>query len=215
MPGFKMLSPSPAAFRESARIIGSGGLVAFPTETYYGLAADPFSDEALGRLFAIKGRPPVKPVLTLIDSVAQLPRLALEIPAIFQPLMDKFWPGPLTLIFKAQPELSSLLTGGSATIGVRISSHPLAQQLASCAGGVITATSANLSGRSPAINAREVAAQLRDGLDLILDGGETAGGKPSTILAMEAGRPVLLREGMVPAEEIRHLLAGHFPGYSW
>jgi L-threonylcarbamoyladenylate synthase len=126
--------------------------------------------------------------------------------------MEELWPGPLTLIFKARPGLSSLLTGGTSTIGIRISSHPLAQHLASCAGGVITATSANLSGRPPAISAGEIAAQFEHGLDLILDGGKTAGGKPSTILALEDGGPVLLREGMVAADEIRRILAGRFPG---
>jgi L-threonylcarbamoyladenylate synthase len=212
MAGPRVLTSSPAAFEEAARIIGSAGLVAFPTETYYGLAADPFSDKALARLFALKGRPSAKPVLTLIDSMAQLPRLTQDVPALFQPLMKEFWPGPLTLIFKARPDLSSFLTGGSSTIGIRISSHPLAQHLASCTGGVVTATSANHSGRPPAVSAGEVAAQFEHGLDLILDGGKTAGGKPSTVLALEAGRPVWLREGMVAADDIRRILAGHFPG---
>jgi L-threonylcarbamoyladenylate synthase len=206
------ISPStPPALEEAARLVRSGGLVAFPTETYYGLAADPFSDTALGKLFTLKGRPPGKPILTLIESIGQLPRLTTEIPDLFRPLMDRFWPGPLTLVFKARPELSSHLTGGGSTVGVRVSSHPLAQELANRAGGIITATSANLSGQSPAASAEEVAAHFEHGLDLILNGGRTEGGKPSTILGMKAGQLVILREGMVAAEDIARVIAEQFP----
>lgn len=203
---------SPAALTEAARIIGGGGLVVFPTETYYGLAADPFSETALTRLFALKKRPAAKPILTLIDSEARLIRMTTEIPAVYRVLMASFWPGPLTLLFRARPELSGWLTGGSGTVGVRISPLPAARQLAAESGGIITATSANLSGRPPAATAAEAAAQLGDGPDLILDGGPTPGGRPSTILTVEQGEPVLLREGMVAAADIRRLLAAHFPG---
>jgi L-threonylcarbamoyladenylate synthase len=201
---------SPAAFAEAAVVIAGGGVVAFPTETYYGLAVDPFSEAALAGLFRVKDRPAVKPILTLIASRAELVRLTPEIPPSFQRLMDHFWPGPLTLIFAARPELPPLLTGGAGTIGIRISSHPVAQQLVRLAGGVITATSANLSGQAPAVSAEEVAASINRGLHLILDGGKTEGGRPSSILAMEAGHPVLLREGMVTADEITRCIS-NFP----
>jgi L-threonylcarbamoyladenylate synthase len=202
---------SPAALAEAARIISRGGLVAFPTETYYGLAVDPFSEAALAGLFAVKSRPAAKPILTLIESRAQLTRLTTEIPAVYPVLMDHFWPGPLTLLFRARPELPHLLTGGTGTIGVRISSLPVARRLAAASGGIITATSANLSGRPPAATAAEAATQLGPGLDLILDGGPTAGGCPSTLLTVENGKPLLLREGMVAAADIRRLLAASFP----
>lgn len=203
---------SPAALAEAARIIGRGGLVVFPTETYYGLAADPFSESALAGLFAVKSRPAAKPILTLVDSRAQLARLTTEIPAFYPVLMDHFWPGPLTLLFRARPDLPPLLTGGTGTVGVRISSLPAAQRLAAASGGIVTATSANRSGRQPAATAAEAAAQLGDGPDLILDGGPTVDGCPSTLLTVEDGKPVLLREGMVAAAAIRRLLAAHFPG---
>lgn len=202
---------SPAALAEAARIIGSGGLVVFPTETYYGLAVDPFSEAALARLFALKKRPAAKPILTLVDSTARLARLTAEIPPVYRILMEHFWPGPLTLLFRARPELPGLLTGGSSTVGVRISSLPAARHLAAAAGGIVTATSANLSGRPPAATAAEALAQLGAGPDLILDGGPAAGGRPSTILTLEQGKPVLVREGLVAATDIRRLLAGHAP----
>jgi L-threonylcarbamoyladenylate synthase len=197
---------SQSSFAEAARIIHNGGLVGFPTETYYGVAVDPFSEAALARLYELKGRPFAKPIPILIASLADLPRLTTVVPDLFRPLMKTFWPGPLTLIFQARPELPSLLTGGSSSIGIRISSHPAAQQLTIGAGGALTATSANLSGQPPAVSAEEVAAQLGSGLELILDGGKTAGGKPSTIMALENGRPVILRQGMVEVEEMELVL---------
>jgi L-threonylcarbamoyladenylate synthase len=144
-----------------------------------------------------------------------LARLAAEIPTFYRVLIDHFWPGPLTLLFRARPELPHALTAGSGTVGIRIPSHPGALQLVRASGGIITGTSANLSGRPPAATASEAASQLGDGPDLILDGGPTAGGRPSTILGVERGRPVLLREGMVPAVEIRRLLASRLPGLSF
>jgi L-threonylcarbamoyladenylate synthase len=205
-------SLSSAAFAEAARIIGRGGLVIFPTETYYGLAVDPFSEKALANLYALKNRPATKPVLTLVDSEAQLERLTKEIPVVYQVLMDRFWPGPLTLLFKARPGLSDILTAGTGTIGVRISSLPAARLLTTESGGIITATSANLSGRPPAATATEAIAQLGSRPDLVLDGGPTAGGQPSTILTIVRGNPVLVREGMVAAADIRRVLEAYFPG---
>ncbi|MEW6500934.1 MAG: L-threonylcarbamoyladenylate synthase, partial [Thermodesulfobacteriota bacterium] len=151
-------------------MIRAGGVVAFPTETYYGLAVDPFNREALSRLFALKRRPPDKPVLTLIESEAQLPLLARQVPKLYRPLMDAFWPGPLTLVFDAVPELPVILTGYSGTVGVRISSHPMARQLVAALGQPLTATSANYSGQPAAVTPDEVVAQLGLDVDLVLEG---------------------------------------------
>lgn len=183
-------------------VLKQGGVVAFPTETYYGLAVDPFNSQALERLFQLKRRPAAKPVLVLIDKQERLSDLAAEIPPQFQSLMDRFWPGPLTLIFPAQPNLSHTLTADTGTVGVRISSHPLALAFCALAGGAITATSANLSGVTPAANEQEVLTQFGSRLDWLLKAGPTPGGQASTIVATHGSGLRLVREGVIPFGEI-------------
>ena len=185
-------------------VLKQGGVVAFPTETYYGLAVDPFNSQALERLFHLKCRPAAKPILVLIDQQERLSQLAGEIPGQFQPLMDRFWPGPLTLIFPAQQHLSHTLTAGTGTVGIRISSHPLASALCFLAGGTITATSANLSGLPPAASEREVLAQFGSRLDWLLKAGSTQGGLASTIVTTDGGGLRLVREGAYPFSEIEN-----------
>lgn len=187
----------------AARIIREGGVVAFPTETYYGLAVDPFNEVALARLFEIKRRPRDKAVLVLVRDKEQLPSLVKQTPAVFLPLLDMFWPGPLTLVFPALPSLSKLLTGGTGTIGVRVSSNEVAGRLLSCLDTPVTATSANLSGHDPAASAAQVKAQFGNEVDFILDGGPTPGGKGSTLVGCEEdGDCVLLRDGVIPMADI-------------
>lgn len=183
-------------------VLRQGGVVAFPTETYYGLAVDPFNSQALDRLFHLKQRPAAKPILVLIDGQEHLPRLAAEVPGRYQPLMARFWPGPLTLIFPAQPHLSSTLTAGTGTIGVRVSSHPLAQDLCARAGGAITATSANLAGHPPAATEEEVVAQFGRRLDWLVKAGPTPGGPASTIVSARLDTLCLIRQGAIPFDEI-------------
>ncbi len=183
-------------------IIRAGGVVAFPTETYYGLAVDPFNRRALARLFRIKKRLADKPILTVINDVSQLSLLAREIPPPFLPLMNRFWPGPLTLIFGALENLPTALTGNTGTVGVRFSSHPMAQALVRAYDGPVTATSANISGVDAAINALGVRQQFGGGIDYILDGGETAGRQGSTIIAFDNKKTRLIRAGAVPFELI-------------
>jgi len=182
--------------QQAVLVLKQGGVVA------YGLAVDPFNDQALARLFQLKKRPAQKPVLVLIDSQGHLPLLAAEIPGQFRPLMARFWPGPLTLIFPALASLSPTLTAGTGTIGVRISSQPLARSLTAMAGGVITATSANVSGLSPATTAQEIMAQFGHGLDWLLEAGPTQGGLASTLVASGAKGLTLVREGAIPFAEI-------------
>ncbi len=191
----------------AAEIIKRGGVVAFPTETYYGLAVDPFNPKALKKLFELKSRPENKPVLLLIAELGQLELLVSEIPTAFQPLV-KLWPAALTLIFKAQPNLSPRLTAGSGTVGVRISPHPLAASLLKHAGRPITATSANLSGEEPATKPVEVEESFGRALDYLLDGGITEGGAPSTLVGLEAESPVLLRRGAFPVTRIERAIGG-------
>ncbi len=179
-------------------VIKQGGVVAFPTETYYGLAVDPFNRQALERLFQIKQRPAAKPILTLIAELGQLPLLAADTPRLFSPLMAKYWPGPLTLVFPAISGLSSILTAGTGTVGVRISSHPVAQAMVQLAAMPITATSANISGRPPALNVLDIKEQFGDKVDLVVDGGSTPGGSGSTVVSCEQNGLMLLRQGVLP-----------------
>lgn len=182
--------------------IRRGGVVAFPTETYYGLAVDPFNQEALLKLFKLKKRDQAKPILTLIEDENQLALLTVGTPDLFRPLIRTFWPGPLTLIFPGHPQLLELLTGGTDTVGIRISSHPLATRLVKEVGRPITATSANVSGCSAAVSAQEVFEQLGKNIDVIIDGGLTPGGAGSTIVSQAEGRLLLVRQGVIPFTEI-------------
>lgn len=187
---------------EAARTISAGGITAIPTETSYGLAVDPFNEQALARLFSVKQRPSSKPVLVLIDGIDRLPRLATHIPPLYISLIERYWPGPVTLIFPALPTLPKLLTAGSGTVGVRISSHNAANEICRQAGGVVTATSANLSGSQPARTATELADQLGDLLDLVIDAGPLEDVPPSTVVKCEGDRLVAVREGAIALEEM-------------
>ena len=183
-------------------VLLNGGVVAFPTETYYGLAVDPFNPLALNYLFALKQREINKPILTLIDDRESLFSLAQSVPDQYTILMDTFWPGPLTLVFQARLDLPTLLTGGTSTIGVRQSSHPFARQLLRAFGKPVTATSANISGCRPAVDAFEVKAQFGSKIDLIFDGGKTQGIAGSTIVGFERGKLRLIRQGLISFAEI-------------
>ncbi|MCI5147672.1 MAG: threonylcarbamoyl-AMP synthase [Candidatus Electrothrix sp. AR3] len=195
------------AIQEAARLLHQGGLIAFPTETYYGLGVDPFNVQALERLFALKQRPRGKPVLVLVADQSQLPLLVKKIPFDFQRLLGRFWPGPLTLVCPARPELPELLTGGRATIGVRQSPEPTAARLLAEFAGPITATSANRSGATPAVTAAQVKQIFADEVDLILDGGPTPGGAGSTLIGSDKQGLHCLREGKISFAEVQAFLS--------
>lgn len=195
------------ALAQACTLLQNGGVVAFPTETYYGLAVDPFNQTALARLFALKRRAVDKPVLLIIENASQLSRLVAEVPPDFNILMEKFWPGPLTLVFPGALSLPEMLTCDRGTIGVRVSSHPVARQLARAFGRPITATSANFSGQPPAITAASVRAQFGTGLAAVLDGGKTTGDRGSTIVGYQEGKACLIRDGVIPFSQIEALLA--------
>ena len=196
------------AIAKACAVLRAGGVVAFPTETYYGLAVDPFNQAALSRLFALKGRAGDKPVLLIVDNPSQLSTLVAEIPPPFPLLMERFWPGPLTLVFPGAPSLPGMLTGHRGTIGVRVSSHPVARQLVRAFGRPLTATSANFSGHPAAVAASGVLEQLGPEVDAVLDGGVTPGGQGSTLLGYQEGKVCLLRAGVIPFAEIEAVLAG-------
>jgi L-threonylcarbamoyladenylate synthase len=181
-------------------------VVAFPTETFYGLGADVLDLEALQKVFQIKRREENKPLLLLVADQTWLPELVKEIPPVAGKLMEKFWPGPLTLVFQAAPHLPSVLTANTGRVGLRISSHPVAQALVQAVGRAITATSANVTGQPSASLAGEVSHALGKGVDAILDGGKTAGGVGSTVLDVSGVLPKIIRRGTVSPAELAPFL---------
>jgi len=190
---------SEAALREAAVVVRGGGVIAFPTETFYGLGVNPFDGRAVQRVFDLKGRSTMlSPLLVLIRSRAALGALVSEITPTADRLMEACWPGPLTLVFRSSAAVPIMLTAGTGTIGVRLSAHPDVQRLLEAVGGPLTGTSANRSGHPPATMAEEVQLSLGTGVDLILDGGPTPGGLPSTVLDATVTPPRLIREGRIP-----------------
>ncbi len=184
-------------------MIKNGGLIAYPTETVYGLGADPHNAEAIQKIFIAKGRAEDKGIILLIRGVDDLSRLVRAVSPTAQILIDAFWPGPLTLVFRANPDLSPALLGGRDTVALRHSSSPIATRLLMALGGPLTSTSANRSTEPPARSACEVENALGEHLDLILDGGPSDSARPSTLVDVSTDRAILLREGAIPAQELR------------
>ncbi len=194
--------PPQRGIQKAASIIEEGGVVAFPTESFYGLGVAATNSSALQRLFRVKKRDPHLPILILISCIDELSECTASIPLKALELGRLFWPGGLTMVFEASQGLSSLLTAGTGKIGVRISGHPVAHALTLALKVPITGTSANISGKPPCTRAEQVV-ELFDGqLDLILDGGITKGTRPSTVLDVTSDPPLLIREGIIKAEEI-------------
>jgi L-threonylcarbamoyladenylate synthase len=187
---------------EAAEIIRAGGLVCFPTRCLYGLGADALDGGAVERVFEAKQRPAGMPILVLISRPAQLEALAEEVPAVAKELMNRFWPGRLTFVFRASPGLPARLTAGTGKIGVRLAGHPVARALAEAVGRPITGTSANISGSPGCAQISELDPRLRRQVDLILDGGPLKGGIGSTVLDLTGDLPVVIREGEVSRPEI-------------
>jgi L-threonylcarbamoyladenylate synthase len=188
---------------KAADVIRAGGMVAYPTESFYGLGVSAADEEAIRRLFAVKKRRSDNPVLILIPSIEVLDQCVASIPELAHILIRQFWPGGLTLVFEAGPNLSPLLTACTGKIGIRLSSHPVATALVKAVGVPITGTSANISGQPACVNAGEVLHSLGKGVDLILDGGATRGAPGSTILDITISPPKILRQGVVGRERLR------------
>ncbi|HTZ40105.1 MAG TPA: L-threonylcarbamoyladenylate synthase [Syntrophales bacterium] len=200
-------NPEPGRIDEAVAILKSGGVIAFPTETFYGLGADARNEAAIDKIFDIKGRDFSNPILVVIGEAGHLDAFAEGIPSSARKLMEKFWPGPLTILFSASPSVSPKLTAGSGRIGMRLSSHPIARELSKRLGGPLTATSANLSGAAECSSAAEVISQLGGKLDGVVDGGYTPGGKGSTIVDVTVSPVKVLREGVLPSSLIQDTLA--------
>ncbi len=202
----EVLPADNAGIARAGEAILRGGVVAFPTETFYGLAADSANETALKKIFQIKGREEKNPLLLIVAEPAWVSILVSQIPPAASKLMDRFWPGPLTLVLPAAEGLSPLITGGTRKVGLRISSHPVAHSLVKKVGRPITATSANRSGEPSPRVPGGVLRSLGKRLDALLDGGETAGGLGSTVLDLTCLPPQILRAGAVPAADLAPFL---------
>jgi L-threonylcarbamoyladenylate synthase len=187
-------------------VLRAGGLVAFPTETVYGLGADASREDAAAKIFAVKGRPRAHPLIVHLAPDARLDDWAADVPDVARTLVAAAWPGPLTVIVKRGPRVALATTGGADTVGLRVPSHPMAQALLRAFGGGIAAPSANRFGAVSPTTADHVAADLGDDVDYILDGGACDVGVESTIVDLSRARPVLLRPGGMPREAIEAII---------
>jgi L-threonylcarbamoyladenylate synthase len=198
---------SESDFNTILAILQRGGVIGFPTDTAYGLGADPFNDAAIDRIFKIKQRPETKPVLLLVDSVHMAETVSRPVMA-FHPLVERFWPGPLTVILPAAPSLSVKVTAGTNTIGLRWPAAEFATSLIAAFGRPITATSANRSTMASAITSAEVQQQMGTSLDALIDGGTLAVRGGSTLLDLTSDPPVVLREGPISFESLSEFFEG-------
>ncbi len=195
-----------AVFANARTVLLAGGVVAYPTDTFYGLGVDPFNREAVNKVFELKGREKNKPLLLLISSRVQLETMVKEITPAHSALIQKFWPGPLTLLFKPGSVISENVSAGSNRIGIRQPGNTMTRNLISALGQPITAPSANLSGESPPITAKQVQQSFGNQVDLIIDGGTCQGGKPSTVVDAVETPVRLVRHGAIAFSEIEMAL---------
>ncbi|MBI1844800.1 MAG: threonylcarbamoyl-AMP synthase, partial [Actinobacteria bacterium] len=199
-------SSASSAIAGAVGVLRAGGLVAFPTETVYGLGADASNDEAVRRIFAVKGRPTDHPLIVHLGDADQLDAWAREIPSDARLLAAACWPGPLTLVLWRSSAVSDVVTGGRDSVGLRVPSHPVALELLRAFGGGVAAPSANRFGRVSPTTAAHVVADLGDDVDLVLDGGPCAVGVESTIVDLTGEAPMLLRQGGVSIETIEGVI---------
>ncbi len=197
----EVLKVNEEGIRKAVEVIEKGGIIVYPTETFYGIGADPRNEEAIERIFQIKGRKRDMPILLIIGKRDMLYDLVKEIPDVGNKLMNRFWPGPLTIIFQANENVSPLLHAGKGKIGIRLSGNPISRKLSELSKIPITGTSANRSGRPPCRTVEEILSELR-GVDLVLDSGRIDSRLPSTVIDVTEDPPKIIREGIVSKEEI-------------
>ena len=185
-----------------AEVVSSGGIIAFRTDTFYGLGADPFNRQAVNRIKKLKGREEAKAILVIISDHDQIERFIVEQSESFESLAQRFWPGPLTLIGKSAAELPVEITAGTGTVGLRLPDGADLRALLRACGGALTATSANPSNENPAKSAEHVENYFGSTIDLIVDGGEARVDRPSTVVDVTGAEPRLVREGVIAWSEI-------------
>lgn len=185
-----------------------GKVIVYPTDTIYGIGADACNPDAVERVFAVKKRDPGKPMLILVNSVEMAAQVAETIPEASLPIIEKFWPGPLTLIFRASSCLSSRLTGGTYTVGIRYPLHPFCIKVLEVCRRPITSTSANISGEEPPRSIGEITRIFESIVDLIVDGGDVASLVPSSVVDVTGAVPRLVREGAIRRAVLEPFLKG-------
>lgn len=190
-----------------AQVLRAGGTVAYPTDTVYGLGANVHQEDAVRKVFSCKARPLTLPMPVLIAERETVQDLATDLPAAAIMLMDRFWPGGLTIIFKRKPSFNSLVLAGSDRIGIRLPGHALTRELIRQAGSPITGTSANLHDKPSALTATDVRSQLGNCVDLIIDGGVCPGGVESTIIDVTVDPPAMVRQGIIPQQAINSTIS--------
>ena len=195
------------AIDQALQVLKQGGLVAFPTDTVYGVGAHAFLPQAVEQIYHVKGRPRSKPIPILLDSAAHLPDLAENVAPEAWLLAERFWPGPLTIILPRGSRVSDVVTAGGPSVAVRVPDHEFALRLIGAAGGTLAATSANLSGHPDPVTAQEVLGYLEGRIDLILDGGPCPGGQASTVIDLTGVSPTVVRPGPISSRELEEVLA--------
>mgnify|MGYP006302581577 CR=1 FL=1 len=198
--------PEPHLLEQAAEIILKDGVIGYPTETVYGLGANAESDTAVEKVFRLKGRDPSKPILVIAMNIEQINLLAAEIPPEATLLAERFWPGPLTIIFRAAPQVNKRLFGRGQSIGIRIPDNRVCLKLLEICKRPLTSTSANVTGGSNPVSATEVYKNFGEKLDLIIDGGYASSRIASTVLDLSAGKPMLRRTGRVSKQDIEQTI---------
>lgn len=194
--------PDPVSIQRAGDAIRRGELVGFPTETVYGLAADAFNETSVRRVFDVKGRPANNPLPVQVPSIQDVYSLVIQVPDVALRLMERFFPGPLTLVFKAGPQVSELITAGTGKVGIRMPDHPVAMAMLKAAETPIVAPSANPSGEPAPTNADQVRAYFDGKIEMILDAGETELGIASTVVDVTGDEMRILRLGCITAETL-------------
>lgn len=194
--------PDPVLIRQAGRTLRTGGIIVFPTSGLYGLGADATNEAAVDRIFRIKHRTTDKPILVLIRHAGQLDRLVTRVSDMARQLIQRHWPGGVTFVFEARRKLPSNLTAGTGKIGIRLPAHPVAMALVASVDFPVTATSANLAGEPGCAAVKDLPSRIIVRIDLVLDAGPLAGGVGSTVVDVTGEHPVILRQGVVPPEDI-------------
>jgi L-threonylcarbamoyladenylate synthase len=202
-----MNKPADRALVLAAEVIQAGGVVVYPTDTLYGLGANAWNPEAVHRVQAVKRRPEAKPLLVIVHSSRAALDLTEEVTGAGRSLMASFWPGPLTLLFRCGAHVPGAVTQGSGKIGIRVPANKLCLRLTELAGCPVTSTSANISGEAVPGKVLEIERALGPGVDLFIDGGVLPGALPSTLVDVSGPVPRLLREGVIPYEELKRVVS--------
>jgi L-threonylcarbamoyladenylate synthase len=203
----KELGTTSSDIAEAVDVLGRGGIVAFPTDTVYGVGADVRQPEAIVGLYEVKNRPLSKPIPVLLSDPDELCDVARTVPDSAWLLAARYWPGALTMVVHASPSLPAILTAGGPTVAVRVPDHPVVRKLIEELGAPLAATSANISGSPSPVTAHDVVAQLGGRIALLLDGGPCAGGRPSTVVDLTVTPPRILRCGPISADQIQVAVA--------